>query len=411
MLGALWSYTELGWGGYWAWDPVENASLMPWLVGTAFIHSIMVQEKRGHAEGLERVADRAPRSRSRSLGTFLVRSGILDSIHAFGASTIGVPVPRLHRRSCWRCRSASSSAGCPTCAARRSSTRCSRASRSSCSTTCVLVGLCLVIFWGTFFPLISEALTGEQGERRAALVRPADHAAGAGAGAAVRNRPGAGLAAGHVDLAAARRWSAPLVVAALAVVAAAHAHHGRPTARRRCRCSTFVAFVLAVSRRSSARRAGARRTMTGESLPRALVRLTGRNRRRYGGYLVHAGIAVLFLGRGRVVGLRPPARRAPAAGDSRPRWTATRSPTSGPPPARRRPRRHRRADLDRRGARACARATSASTLRPSRNFYPHASDPGPIGPISRFFEGEANSEVDVRWGLRTRLLARRSGPT
>ena len=54
MLGALWSYTELGWGGYWAWDPVENASLMPWLMGTAFLHSIMVQEKRGHAEDLER---------------------------------------------------------------------------------------------------------------------------------------------------------------------------------------------------------------------------------------------------------------------------------------------------------------------------------------------------------------------
>ena len=58
LLGARWSYTELGWGGYWAWDPVENAALMPWLIGTAFLHSIMVQEKRGHAEGLERLPDR-----------------------------------------------------------------------------------------------------------------------------------------------------------------------------------------------------------------------------------------------------------------------------------------------------------------------------------------------------------------
>src|ERR671923_2061110 len=89
MLGALWSYTELGWGGYWGWDPVENASLMPWLVGTAFLHSIMVQEKRGMLKvwnaslviGTFVLA---------LLGTFLVRSGILDSIHAFGASTIGV---------------------------------------------------------------------------------------------------------------------------------------------------------------------------------------------------------------------------------------------------------------------------------------------------------------------------------
>ena len=56
LLGACWSYTELGWGGYWAWDPVENASLMPWLIGTAFLHSIMVQEKRGMLQDLERVA-------------------------------------------------------------------------------------------------------------------------------------------------------------------------------------------------------------------------------------------------------------------------------------------------------------------------------------------------------------------
>ena len=89
MLGALWSYTELGWGGYWAWDPVENASLMPWLVGTAFLHSIMVQEKRGMLKVWNASLICATFALA-LLGTFLVRSGILDSIHAFGASTIGV---------------------------------------------------------------------------------------------------------------------------------------------------------------------------------------------------------------------------------------------------------------------------------------------------------------------------------
>src|ERR671927_1678101 len=94
LLGARWSYSELGWGGYWAWDPVENASLLPWLTGTAFIHSLMIQEKRGMlkvwnaslvlATGILAI-----------LGTFLVRSGILDSIHAFGASTLGVPFVSL----------------------------------------------------------------------------------------------------------------------------------------------------------------------------------------------------------------------------------------------------------------------------------------------------------------------------
>ena len=89
MLGALWSYTELGWGGYWAWDPVENASLMPWLVGTAFLHSIMVQEKRGMLKVWNASLICATFALA-LLGTFLVRSGILNSIHAFGASTIGV---------------------------------------------------------------------------------------------------------------------------------------------------------------------------------------------------------------------------------------------------------------------------------------------------------------------------------
>src|ERR671916_1169544 len=89
MLGALWSYTELGWGGYWAWDPVENASLMPWLVGTAFLHSIMVQEKRGMLK-VWNVSLIMATFVLALLGTFLVRSGILESIHAFGESTIGV---------------------------------------------------------------------------------------------------------------------------------------------------------------------------------------------------------------------------------------------------------------------------------------------------------------------------------
>ena len=88
LLGARWSYTELGWGGYWAWDPVENAALMPWLVGTAFLHSIMVQEKRGMLKVWNACLIVATFSLA-LLGTFLVRSGVLQSIHAFGDSTVG----------------------------------------------------------------------------------------------------------------------------------------------------------------------------------------------------------------------------------------------------------------------------------------------------------------------------------
>ena len=92
LLGARWSYSELGWGGYWGWDPVENASLMPWLVGTAFLHSIMVQERRGMLK-VWNVSLIVGTFTLALLGTFLVRSGVLESIHAFGASTVGRLVP------------------------------------------------------------------------------------------------------------------------------------------------------------------------------------------------------------------------------------------------------------------------------------------------------------------------------
>ena len=137
LLGARWSYAELGWGGYWAWDPVENASLLPWLTGTAFLHSVMIQERRGMLKVWNASLILATGVLS-ILGTFLVRSGILDSIHAFvqegntiaWAFTVadrrddrGLRVPRRHALRATRC------------AATRGSTRCSRASRCSSPTT------------------------------------------------------------------------------------------------------------------------------------------------------------------------------------------------------------------------------------------------------------------------------------
>ena len=134
LLGARWSYTELGWGGYWAWDPVENASLMPWLIGTAFLHSVMIQEKRGMLK-IWNVSLVLATGVLAILGTFLVRSGILNSIHAFGASTLGVPFLVLIGGLIARLGRARALARRATCAPSTSSTRCSRARRSSCSTT------------------------------------------------------------------------------------------------------------------------------------------------------------------------------------------------------------------------------------------------------------------------------------
>src|SRR5436305_2608980 len=158
LLGALWSYTELGWGGYWAWDPVENAALMPWLASTAFLHSVMVQEKRGMLKvwNVSLIAGTFVLS---LLGTFLVRSGVLSSIHAFGASTLGTPF-LIFIGIC--------AVGSVALIVRRAADLKSSAKLDSLMSreaffllnNLVLVALCVVIAWGTYFPLISEALTG-----------------------------------------------------------------------------------------------------------------------------------------------------------------------------------------------------------------------------------------------------------
>src|SRR4051794_15424750 len=160
LLGARWSYAELGWGGYWAWDPVENASLLPWLTGTAFLHSVMVQEKRGMLK-VWNVSLILATGTLAILGTFLVRSGILDSIHAFGASTLGVPFVILI--------GVMAAGSVALVVSRRDVLRSEHRLDSMLSreavflaNNVVLVALCFVVFWGTFFPLISEAVTGDK---------------------------------------------------------------------------------------------------------------------------------------------------------------------------------------------------------------------------------------------------------
>ena len=160
LLGARWSYTELGWGGYWAWDPVENAALMPWLIGTAFLHSIMVQEKRGMLKVWNACLIVATFTLA-LLGTFLVRSGVLQSIHAFGDSTVGPYILGLI--------AVVLIGSTALIVSRLDDLRSPKRIDSLASREAVfivnnllLVALCATIFWGTFFPLISELFTGEK---------------------------------------------------------------------------------------------------------------------------------------------------------------------------------------------------------------------------------------------------------
>src|SRR5690348_14517445 len=152
VLGARWSYSELGWGGYWAWDPVENASLMPWLTGTAFLHSAMIQEKRGMLK-VWNVSLVLATGILAILGTFLVRSGILESIHAFGASTLGVPFLLLIAVMTASSVYLVASRAPQLKAEHRLDSLLSREAVFLLNNL-VLVLLCAVIWWGTFFPLI-----------------------------------------------------------------------------------------------------------------------------------------------------------------------------------------------------------------------------------------------------------------
>jgi cytochrome c-type biogenesis protein CcmF len=291
LLGARWSYSELGWGGYWGWDAVENASLMPWLTGTAFLHSLMIQEKRGMLK-VWNVSLVLATGTLAIMGTFLVRSGILNSIHAFGGATLGVPFVVLigvliagsiylvvTRREMLR-------------SEHRIDSLLSRESIFLANNV-VLVGLCFVIFWGTYFPLISEALTGHE-----ASVGPPwfdRYTVPLALILVLLSGIGPVIAWRRATLANARRnFIVPLLSALIAlVVLVAGGVTQKPFALAMFCCA---AFVLGSIGQEFFRGVRARRAMAGEAAPLALLALVRRNRRRYGGYIVHVGIAVLFVG-------------------------------------------------------------------------------------------------------------------
>jgi cytochrome c-type biogenesis protein CcmF len=160
LLGAWWSYEVLGWGGYWAWDPVENASLLPWLTGTAYLHSVMVQERRGMLR-VWNLSLLCATFALTILGTFLTRSGVIDSVHAFSDSTIGplllgffgVIVAVTVGLVGWRGDRLRSPARIDSPASREG---------AFLLNNIVFAGFAFVVLLGTVFPLISEALTAER---------------------------------------------------------------------------------------------------------------------------------------------------------------------------------------------------------------------------------------------------------
>ncbi len=386
LLGARWSYTELGWGGYWAWDPVENAALMPWLMGTAFLHSIMVQEKRGMLKVWNACLIVATFSLA-LLGTFLVRSGVLQSIHAFGDSTVGPYILGLI--------AVVLIGSTALIVSRLDDLRSEKRIDSLASREAVflvnnllLVALCAAIFWGTFFPLISEFFTGE----KSSLAAPWFDRYTTPLAILLVLFTGVGplLAWRRISWTSARRmFLAPALVAALAALAlgvftdAAN----KPWALA---LFAFAAFALTGLAQEFWRGARARQSLHGGTLPAALAGVVTRNRRRYGGYVVHAGVAVLLIGIAASSSFqtKQDLRLRPGQSAVVDGYTVTYvRPTA-------------KVDGLAFTAGAVERVTKDGktfTLYPTRRFYRPTGAGG--GSISNYFAGESDSDIGLQAGL------------
>jgi len=381
LLGARWSYMELGWGGYWGWDPVENASLMPWLIGTAFLHSIMVQERRGMLK-VWNVSLICATFALCLLGTFLVRSGILQSIHAFGESTVGTPLLVLIGGILI--------GSTALIVSRQSELRSERRVESLASRESVflvnnllLVGLCLIIFWGTFFPLISEAITGETSTLAAPWFE--QYVTPLAIGLVLFTGIGPLLAWRRISAGRALRLFGPPVaigVAATLLLIVLTPAADEPLALLMFALATFSLAGLAGE---FIRGASAQRRLGGGSWPVALGRVVARNRRRYGGYTVHVGVIIAFSAVAAQSSFQQSEDVRMLPGDSAEvgDYTVTYE----------RPLTDLDGEEERLSFAAVVRieggGEAAHTVVPSRNYYSRSG----TGTVRGFFEGEATSEV------------------
>ncbi len=388
LLGARWSYSELGWGGYWGWDPVENASLMPWLAGTAFLHSVMVQEKRGMLK-VWNVSLIVATFSLALLGTFLVRSGILESIHAFGASTVGTPLLGLIALVIGGSAALIVSRMPDLKSERRIESLASRESIFLINNL-LLLGLVVVIFWGTFFPLISEAFTGS----KSSLGPPWFDQYTTPLAIVLVLFTGIGPLLAWRKVSAGSIWRlvrVPVGVAAVTTVVVAILTDAfeHPLALV---LFAFAFFALAALVSEFWRGAAAQRSLSGGSWPAALARVTARNRRRYGGYIVHAGIAILFIAVAASSSFQDSSdmRLEPGESGTVGEYTVTYvNPTSSVNSEEQALIFGALIEVRRDGE-------QVALLSPSRNYYSSSSAQGTI---RGFFEGEATSEV----GRKTRF--------
>jgi len=290
VLGGRWAYDVLGWGGYWGWDPVEIAAFMPWLTGTAFVHSVMIQEKRGMLKHWNMLLIILTYSLV-IFGTFLTRSGVLSSVHAFAQSAIGpaffiyigvtliTSVALLIYR--WP-------------ELKGDMQMDSMLSREALFllNNLLFMAVLIVCFWGVIFPLISELFTGQK-----VTVGPPFYERA--------NAPIFGTLMALMAIAPLSAWGKSTLLtlgraawkpAVFSVLVAIGIFAGGMHNWIALVGFFLVAFVLSVTLFEFWRAAHARSRATGENFGLALWNLFGRNRRRYGGYLIHIAMMLMAVG-------------------------------------------------------------------------------------------------------------------
>ncbi len=299
MLGMHWAYAVLGWGGYWGWDPVENASLMPWLAGTAFLHSVMMQEKRGMMKGWN-VWLIFITFMLTILGTLLTRAGLVQSVHAFAQSSIGNWFTSFLAIVFAVCLFTFFKNRDHLRAENRLESIVSRES-SFLFNNLVLLTCCFTVLWGTLFPVLHEYYDGT----RTALMAPFYNRVAVPIGLFLIFLTGVGplLAWRSTSLRSIRRNFVLPCIAILATAVVLMAAGVRPWKDDDATGSIYALVCFALSAgvitaigAEFLRGAGVVRAQTGKNLLSSGILLTRRNTRRYGGYIIHFGIVVMFIG-------------------------------------------------------------------------------------------------------------------
>lgn len=291
ILGMLWAYEELGWGGYWGWDPVENAGMLPWFTATAFLHSVMVQERRGMLR-VWNVSLVIITFLLTIVGTFLTRSGVVQSVHAFGED------PELARY--FVIFMISTTVFCfgwviyrlPFLKARHELDSWASKEAAFLANNWVLLFSALFILFATLFPTLTEAINGE----RLTVGPPFFNRWMVPIGLILLVLTGTGplLAWRKSTLSSMKDQFLWPIVCALVVGGGLVAMGVRVWSSGIC--FALCAYVMGTLGQEIIRGANVRRGMTGTDVVTAMIGLVARNKRRYGGYIIHVGVVLMFLG-------------------------------------------------------------------------------------------------------------------